>query len=1565
MRLNELQNIILRHLRLQVTMHAEFQMVVIGKFRSLRREYMPSSYEMQLSSQPGRGQGVSFLLAQCLAGGVYRWLMLSCGVAIDKAVQMMAHRAHLTVLSRLPVKDRQQISKVPQVGAQHWEAIVAESLKHQQHTRLHLLADCEVLRTSGVGSASANANPHPDTEILAVLQRLEFEAASLHTAAATQERVELEMRSPAYCGLGNYSHSHGGSSSSSSSSSSNNKQGQVHSKPMARSKGSQARVSFADASTAGGDLQALQDEVQSRYLDLLRQVETTGSCGAAASAGVTVRDDEHLSQEQADDSAGDMEEVPPEALRAFLQSAREDLVDLRALLAVEDQCWAIAGPDRKQAHANPLHPNVGPLVSLRDRPEAEREAILGPMPAPLDSSLFMAGGDVEAVTSMKVLKGRVDAALLDLSVRRRGEVLSWEANDALRMGAKAARKAAMDRAEKTLQRLDDLGDRVQRAQGDIAVAARWTAAMLPTITVVEGEKRKVADLQKVLDAALSRKDACMGELSERTGRFASAKDAIARAKQALADTEREVAWELSADDADADEDEDAGTNKETTGLSILGAVNQRASVLKRSVLRQLRSHARHRRKLKAYAAARSTNVALRIGRPAFLAWRRLVDVARSGRRAEKWFNRNVVASRCFRCWKQLADREQLVRAGSRRLLCRKGLRYFHFWRSVARAGRVQALMQRRRRGAALCFLVKRIFRAWRALAATCRSDPIAVAAGIVRATKYWKAKLFTAWATSHRRRCDLILSRGEELMRQRMRDTLHTALTEWWDIKQTEWFRYRTKRVRVFRALSSLAVLRRHLRGGMRVARHRERSGRLRSALRHLHRIAQQSAALRRSLDHACSRRRSRTLRSCWALWQQSWIPRQAAMLAVTRVASSSSSSSSSANRQQDHDQHQISAERAQPTNRSRLQAEAAGPSSGVSVPVPVPVMPESAEAGPEVLSAVQVRWNALQAKSTEWSLSGPDDDDDDDDDDDGYDDSPKRRCLFKALERWQTFKQTRARFRILVLCLREQRDWRLLKSSFSSVAAAWARSSRAKTAAMTPAATDSAVENDALAAGLRDALRADLQAAIEQTAQTASSIDESSAQLLNAIDRCDDLRLQVADLEASASMTRQEHERNLAAIAQLREESQAVYILAQAFGGDRKRAPVPASAGAEAAPSPAALMVTGPSGAGTAVAVRVDEDPPPPELPSAYSAMLEESASLAKNREDNTDRARSARLLAQRQQQQLASQTESASKEAGRLRDLAARLDDETLEVRGRTAAAAAELIRMEHAIRATREKDAAAVRFHEDLAATMESQRRQALAETAQALAEEKELQAELSELHAQIAAQDRAKASSRAAFGPKQLAGVEVAGKELQGRNSAALRSLKSVLVDEKNKATLRLSQAATDAPSDTERDSQRQRESIESLRAILRTSADRDTTAAVTAPATSSVAEKSARTSRRPLAAASPAANQPKPGSRGARNSSSSSSSNSNNNADARLRPTTASAKENVGAANSVAFNTGAHARRVGSRAVVGSSTKRQAKAPRQVGQGDDDNADGDCDEITALSLRIRQRLLGGP
>ena len=90
---------------------------------------------------------------------------------------------------------------------------------------------------------------------------------------------------------------------------------------------------------------------------------------------------------------------------------------------------------------------------------------------------------------------------------------------------------------------------------------------------------------------------------------------------------------------------------------------------------------------------------------------------------------------------------------------------------------------------------------------------------------------------------------------------------------------------------------------------------------------------------------------------------------------------------------------------------------------------------------------------------------------------------------------------------------------------------------------------------------------------------------------------------------------------------------------------------------------------------------------------MLEETAELARDKEGTTDHAKKAKLLAQRQRQQLMVIHETAIKESTRLQDVAANLEEEIMRVRGRRAVAAVEIVRMEHSIRDVRERDSATV--------------------------------------------------------------------------------------------------------------------------------------------------------------------------------------------------------------------------------------------------------------------------------
>ena len=222
--------------------------------------------------------------------------------------------------------------------------------------------------------------------------------------------------------------------------------------------------------------------------------------------------------------------------------------------------------------------------------------------------------------------------------------------------------------------------------------------------------------------------------------------------------------------------------------------------------------------------------------------------------------------------------------------------------------------------------------------------------------------------------------------------------------------------------------------------------------------------------------------------------------------------------------------------------------------------------------------------------------------------------------------------------------------------------------------------------------------------------------------------------MEASAKMATNERERIRTLVAQLKEESQAIHILSAAFdipssmtmtsATDGVAISAVSAGGSDVPPSTHVIDASSSSSPSSSLGMRAIEDASNESLsneglsndrggrtdrvtfqedsllslsflPPTYSAMLEETAELARDKEGTTDHARKAKMLAQRQRQQLMVLQESATKESARLQDLAGNLDEEILKVRGRRAVAAVEIVRVEHSIREVRERDNATVSY------------------------------------------------------------------------------------------------------------------------------------------------------------------------------------------------------------------------------------------------------------------------------
>ena len=407
----------------------------------------------------------------------------------------------------------------------------------------------------------------------------------------------------------------------------------------------------------------------------------------------------------------------------------------------------------------------------------------------------------------------------------------------------------------------------------------------------------------------------------------------------------------------------------------------------------------------------------------------------------KWHNRHLISATYFRKWKWQTERDQYATEVTVHILRRRALMYLQFWRQITSAGRSQQRAHRRRQGAALCFFVRRIFRAWRvyAVASACRSDPLVDAVDLLRAAQHWKHKLFRAWATSHIERNEHVRLCGEALVRHRIHETMHLALTEWRDISLTEGFRRRTERAWTLRKLANYATRRRSFKNNLRVARQRERTGRLRNALRHLYRFSECMGQLRYARNETRRLSHGHLLRFCLRQWKQSLISRSSSSSSPTRLSIHHHTSS------RNHQQGAISQGNTGYPSSSTYNSHRHGLTYDyqedqsiytTSAAMNDHISGETTKGA--LVSAVQLRWQAIQSGKP-WNLADPTDDDQDDEDDDDDDNTEVtrnhlHRRLASAIRLWYRFKVSHSKMRLTVQSVKELHGRHLTHYVFSQV---------------------------------------------------------------------------------------------------------------------------------------------------------------------------------------------------------------------------------------------------------------------------------------------------------------------------------------------------------------------------------------------------------------------------------------------------------------------------------------------------------------------------------------------------
>lgn len=107
--------------------------------------------------------------------------------------------------------------------------------------------------------------------------------------------------------------------------------------------------------------------------------------------------------------------------------------------------------------------------------EEEVESVLGPPPLLVlkQRSAERTARAFKEKLSMREMRAEIDASLQDLALIQRNEVLSWDANDALRVVTKAIRRATAAAADQAVLRVSKYEEQVRAVCDDVIAARHW------------------------------------------------------------------------------------------------------------------------------------------------------------------------------------------------------------------------------------------------------------------------------------------------------------------------------------------------------------------------------------------------------------------------------------------------------------------------------------------------------------------------------------------------------------------------------------------------------------------------------------------------------------------------------------------------------------------------------------------------------------------------------------------------------------------------------------------------------------------------------------------------------------------------------------------------------------------------------------------------------------------------------------------------------------------------------------------------------------------------------------
>ena len=289
--------------------------------------------------------------------------------------------------------------------------------------------------------------------------------------------------------------------------------------------------------------------------------------------------------------------------------------------------------------------------------------------------------------------------------------------------------------------------------------------------------------------------------------------------------------------------------------------------LKRFMMRLFRLRVRRQKSIKAFCNRSRMKWKRRLFEDVLVTWRKYIDVIKRGKMLAHWNNRHNILFLTFSSWRKQELREKLSKGKMTQHLRTRTLDFIKFLKFLVLSGKKKIIKMKKQRGSALCFFVKRIFRAWRLDTKNSRLDPLHEAVSTVRAVQFVKSRVFKAWMAVTVERIQELNDIGDNLIELKRLEQQQITLSSWHDITYTTRYARFSSCRKAFKEFSKFA--RRTIKSfrNLKLGALRAVDSRIRRVIRILRTLVRRRKKVKRAYGTLVRRMENSLTLSTWGLW--------------------------------------------------------------------------------------------------------------------------------------------------------------------------------------------------------------------------------------------------------------------------------------------------------------------------------------------------------------------------------------------------------------------------------------------------------------------------------------------------------------------------------------------------------------------------------------------------------------------------------------------------------------------------------------------------------------------------